>query len=260
MNDYHFSAELAKRYGLDEAIMLHHFAYWVQKNTIDGRNIHDGRAWSYSTQDALAEWFPFWSRRQIQRILKSLEEQSAVIKGQFNGNRMNRTMWYSVVDSVLDYYDIRKPDCMESDEELDETVQCIAPNRAMHSTEACGAEHETVPCNISNKERNSRERDSTHSAGAGVSQRDQFDQFWAAYPRKEGKKKAWEKWQKLDPDPALFAAILSGLDAHIRSEQWRRGVIPHPTTWLNGERWEDELTPPLSPDRGRVEEGGCEYV
>ena len=103
MNDYHFSAELAKRYGLDEAIMLHHFAYWVQKNTIDGRNIHDGRAWSYSTQDALAEWFPFWSRRQIQRILKSLEEQSAVIKGQFNGNRMNRTMWYSVVDSVLDY-------------------------------------------------------------------------------------------------------------------------------------------------------------
>ena len=33
MNDYHFSAELAKRYGLDEAIMLHHFAYWVQKNT-----------------------------------------------------------------------------------------------------------------------------------------------------------------------------------------------------------------------------------
>ena len=46
-------------------------------------------------------------------------------------------------------------------------------------------------------------------------QRDQFDQFWAAYPRKEGKKKAWEKWQKLDPDPALFAAILSGLDAHF---------------------------------------------
>ena len=29
---------------------------------------------------------------------------------------------------------------------------------------------------------------------------------------------------------------------------------------LNGERWEDELTPPPSPDRGRVEEGGCEYV
>ena len=50
MGEYHFSAELAKRYGLDEAIMLHHFAYWVQKNTIDGRNIHDGRAWSYSTQ------------------------------------------------------------------------------------------------------------------------------------------------------------------------------------------------------------------
>ena len=94
----------------------------------------------------------------------------------------------------------------------------------------------------------------------GVRQRDQFDRFWSKYPRQEGKKKAWEKWQKLDPDPVLFAKILSGLDAHIRSKQWRRGVIPHAATWLNGERWEDELTPPPSPDRGRVEEGGCEYV
>lgn len=100
----------------------------------------------------------------------------------------------------------------------------------------------------------------THSAGASVRQRDQFDRFWSKYPRKEGKKKAWEKWLRLNPDRALFVAIMSGLDAHKRSEQWRRGVIPHPTTWLNGARWEDELTPTPSLDRGRVEEGGCEYV
>lgn len=255
MNDYHFSAELAKRYGLDEAIMLHHFAYWVQKNTIDGRNIHDGRAWTYNSQDGLTEWFPFWSRRQIQRVLKSLEAQEAIIKGQFNDNRLNRTMWYTIADGVLEYYGIRLPDGQH------QTVLCTDADGAECGTEQVCAQHETVPCIISNKENTSKENTKeTHSAGASVRQRDQFDQFWAAYPRKEGKKKAWEKWQKLDPDPVLFAAILSGLDAHIRSEQWRRGVIPHPTTWLNGERWEDELTPAASPDRGRVEEGGCEYV
>ena len=53
MREYHFSAELAQRYGLDEAIMLHNFAYWVQKNTLDRRNIHNGRAWTYNSQDAL---------------------------------------------------------------------------------------------------------------------------------------------------------------------------------------------------------------
>lgn len=96
--------------------------------------------------------------------------------------------------------------------------------------------------------------------GASANQQAQFAAFWAAYPRKEGKKKAWEKWQKLNPDRPLFEAILSGLDAHKRSEQWRRGVIPHPTTWLNGERWADELTPPPRAFGGRVEESGCEYV
>lgn len=100
--------------------------------------------------------------------------------------------------------------------------------------------------------------------GAGVDQNRQFELFWSRYPRKEGKKKAREKWKRLNPDPVLFARIMAGLDKHIHSEQWRRGVIPHPTTWLNGERWEDELP---TGDRGgpepprRIDPGeGYRYV
>ena len=263
MREYHFSAELAQRYGLDEAIMLHNFAYWVQKNTLDRRNIHNGRAWTYNSQDALTEWFPFWTRRQIQRILKSLEDQGVVIKDQFNENRMNRTMWYSLADSVLEYYGIREPDCVESDSDADEpakheTVRCIDANGAECGTERGHAQHETVQCNIGNKEKTSKEK-TTNTDSAGVDQRSQFAAFWARYPLKQGKKRAWESWQKLKPDPALFARIMEGLENHIRSEQWaRRHVIPHPATWLNGEHWADEF--PTPGGSTALTEEGCEYV
>ena len=253
MGEYHFSAELARQYGLDEAIMLHNLAYWMRKNALDGRNIHDGQVWTFSSLEAFTEWFPFWSVKQIRRILASLEQQALIRKGNYNNRATDRTTWYTITaQDVLGYYGISNVEVSaQTDNPIRPNGQTALPERADDSAHTGAA----LP-----KNKHKEKTKETHSAGASVRQRDQFDQFWAAYPRKEGKKKAWEKWQKLDPDPALFAAILSGLDAHIRSEQWRRGVIPHPTTWLNGERWEDELTPPPSPDRGRVEEGGCEYV
>jgi len=71
-----------------------------------------------------------------------------------------------------------------------------------------------------------------------------FDEFWAAYPRKVAKgaaRKAWDKAVK----KADVAAILAALE-----KQKTLGVfnvepcyIPYPTTWLNQERWEDEIAP-----------------
>ena len=67
-----------------------------------------------------------------------------------------------------------------------------------------------------------------------------FEDFWLLYPRREAKKKAIEAWRKIPP--SLHVEILTSLAA------WRpcllaRGVeyIPLPATWLNGERWTDEL-------------------
>ena len=73
-----------------------------------------------------------------------------------------------------------------------------------------------------------------------------FASFWQAYPRKVAKAAALKAWAKLRPDAALQASILAGLWAAVRSEQWQRdggAYIPHPATWLNGRRWEDDLTP-----------------
>jgi len=71
-----------------------------------------------------------------------------------------------------------------------------------------------------------------------------FDEFWSLYPKKVGKKPAREKWRKLSPNEKLFGEIMRGLEKYIVSEQWMRDngqFIPHPTTFLNQRRWEDEI-------------------
>lgn len=70
-----------------------------------------------------------------------------------------------------------------------------------------------------------------------------FPEFWAAYPRKTGKAAAEKAWRKIGPDATLRAAIAGALARQSAWEEWRRGFIPHPATWLNGRRWEDEEPP-----------------
>lgn len=70
-----------------------------------------------------------------------------------------------------------------------------------------------------------------------------FDEFWAAYPKKVGKDAARKAFAKRRPDADLLDAMLSALSAQSRSEQWRRDggrFVPHPSTWLNEGRWQDE--------------------
>jgi len=73
-----------------------------------------------------------------------------------------------------------------------------------------------------------------------------FVAFWEKYPNKVGKKAAWKAWQKVDITPELIAKIMTALDAAKKSPQWSKDdgrYIPHPATWINGERWDDQIAP-----------------
>ena len=71
-----------------------------------------------------------------------------------------------------------------------------------------------------------------------------FAGFWSAYPRKINRSGASKAFSKIDPDDTLAAAMLAAIDRQKNSAQWTKDggeFIPHPATWLNGRRWEDEL-------------------
>lgn len=70
-----------------------------------------------------------------------------------------------------------------------------------------------------------------------------FEKFWQAYPRKEAKLKALESFGRLVPTEALLQSIIGDLERRKGSHDWKKSdgqYIPHPTTYLNQRRWEDQ--------------------
>lgn len=68
-----------------------------------------------------------------------------------------------------------------------------------------------------------------------------FDSFWKAYPRKTAKKNAEQAWKKVS---APLDTILNAIERQKKLPQWTKdngAFIPHPATWLNQERWNDQL-------------------
>ncbi|SDL15262.1 hypothetical protein SAMN05428985_11079 [Nocardioides sp. YR527] len=67
-----------------------------------------------------------------------------------------------------------------------------------------------------------------------------FDEFWAAYPKKQSKKTAQTAYAKARKS-APAETIMKGLV--MAKAMWQGKdpqFIPHAATWLNGGRWEDE--------------------
>lgn len=77
---------------------------------------------------------------------------------------------------------------------------------------------------------------------------ERFERFWFAYPKKTGKGDARKSFLKIKPSSALLERMLSALAAASASYQWQRDkgrFIPNPSTWLNQQRWEDEVRPDM---------------
>jgi hypothetical protein len=70
-----------------------------------------------------------------------------------------------------------------------------------------------------------------------------FVEFWKAYPRKTNKEFAEKVFAKLKVDEALLTKMITAIYVQNKSV-WKdkeQQYIPHPSTWLNGKRWEDEI-------------------
>lgn len=98
---YHFDADVAAIYGVDEAIMIQNLSFWIRKNEANGKHFHEGRYWTYNSIEAFTKLFPFWSSRQVRRVLKSLEDKGVIVTGNYNTSAYDRTTWYAFGDSFL---------------------------------------------------------------------------------------------------------------------------------------------------------------
>ena len=68
----------------------------------------------------------------------------------------------------------------------------------------------------------------------------EFASFWDAYPRKTAKQAAEKAFAKVN---VPLDVLLKAIERQKRTEQWQDvKYIPHPSTWLNQGRWEDEVS------------------
>ena len=78
-----------------------------------------------------------------------------------------------------------------------------------------------------------------------------FERFWSAYPKKQRRLDAQRAWQKLKPDTELAERIIKDVQRRSQTHDWQKEnnkYVPMPTTYLNGQRWTDELPEPKRGD------------
>jgi hypothetical protein len=69
-----------------------------------------------------------------------------------------------------------------------------------------------------------------------------FEEFWKAWPKKRLKKDSLKVWKSRSLDDKADMIIADVCKRVKRDKQWLDGFVPNPTTYLRGDRWEDEMT------------------
>ena len=98
--------------------------------------------------------------------------------------------------------------------------------------------------NVLSKDNELNNRDINISCSKEEKNESIFESFWKVYPRKVGKEKCRNWFKSHKPKEDLVQKMIEAVEEQKKSKQWSDPqYIPHPYTWLNQGRWEDELTP-----------------
>ena len=237
---------VAKVFGLEEAIFLDSIVHWYRENRANNINFEDGRWWTYNSATAWADVFPWWTPKQIRRIITSCREQGAIVAGCYNKDKRDRSLWYSPTEKLLNLYLTREPSGCPNG-------KSTCPDRENESSQTAPP----LPCGTHGNYNTPYNPPQGEAAGEAVEQEDKpktrgkrsaykpdwFDALWKIYPKKNARLAAQKKWDALKPDRETCRAILAGLERDKRSEQWQRDggkYIPMLSTYLNQRRWEDQ--------------------
>ena len=76
------------------------------ENAANERHFYEGRYWTYNSLSALERLFPFWTRRQIERIIRDLKKAGVLLTGHYSKNSYDRTTFTPLTRAV---YPFTKP-------------------------------------------------------------------------------------------------------------------------------------------------------
>lgn len=147
---------VAVKYGYEEAGFLNHLIFWYKNNRDNNRNFYEGRWWTWNTVTALSQSFPWWTTKQLRRIIDSCKAQGALLVGNFNEDGRDRTLWYSPSDELLTMYGINT---LQDDEFPNGKMQL--PDSETENSQMGKALPEIVPEIVHDKEKEIKKKKKT---------------------------------------------------------------------------------------------------
>lgn len=241
MRTHSFDVDLATKYGVPAAILLRHIMFWCEKNRANGEHLHDGKYWTYTSRKALREMFPYLGDKQIRNATDKLVEEGLLEVGNYNDLPYDRTLWYSVTNKAFEVYYGPSPQLAKYRLKPADADGTICPNDNSHLPK--GQTNTRYNPDIYNTP-SIILTDNTSPKGDAQSD-DLFSAFWKAYPRKTAKPAAERAFRKAHISD--LTALLADIERRKRTEDWQKDkgkYIPHPATYLNQRRWEDDDCPP----------------
>lgn len=189
----------------------------------------------------LADWAKC-SRRAVIYNLQSLEKKGYIKKKEYFNNGVKLCEYYatktrneksapSAPGVVQEMHQGSANDAKKVVQEMHQGGANDAPNNIEDNID------------INNKEKEIYKEKETPSFSLCVFDSD-FSKFWSEYPRKEKKDRAKKAFLKKRKAGLEFNTILDGLERHKQKwaqENTKLKYIPHPASWINDERWNDEI-------------------
>lgn len=224
MSRHSFDPEVAKRVGLNAAVIFQNIVWWCDKNQANGRNVVEGKVWTYNSMKAFETLFPYLSPSQIRTALEKLEETGFIESGNHNETAYDRTKWYCVKTQIHlrknsnGFVTDRKP--------IPDSKPVYKPDTPKPP------EGDDL---FSKNGQNVEKQEKTDAM---------FDRFWSVYPKKAGKpnaKKAFVKaTNRENPQRIIEAAKRYAFWLSSAKPGEFRPTVKHPQGWLNDDRWNDE--------------------
>lgn len=110
-----FDTEIAKKYGVTEAILLHRMVFYLEKNIVNDKHFYDGNYWIYNSVKAWKGLFDYLTERQLRTVLEKLKEMGAIATANYNKMKYDRTTWYAIIDfDIFNIYGINIKEAIQN--------------------------------------------------------------------------------------------------------------------------------------------------
>lgn len=125
--DHHFNVAIANDYGVDVAIFLKNMYFLTQYVVSNDKNFYDQNFWIYNKLEAFKDYLPYYSLKQIRRIINKALQNDLIEVGNYNKHKYDKTKWYSLTPKALAYY----PDL---EQKVNNKINSLSPNGQMDKT------------------------------------------------------------------------------------------------------------------------------